>query len=186
VPIETTFQQLSAQCQRQCDDLRELHIMVAEDRPLHGVVKLVDKVVESVEDALGNAEEALTAALEGQRAVAHTTDWDCARRALTGCHASVNRLQQRFFTELVCYEVIYEVVCLGGKRGGEWQAWVRLVRETLDRCRKQLFDTQQSLFHCWQEIAERMIPNAETPPAAPESKKLVLIKDRKPEKRNAS
>jgi hypothetical protein len=31
-----------------------------------------------------------------------------------------------------------------------------------------------------------MIPNAESPPAAPESKKLALIKDHRPEKRDAS
>jgi hypothetical protein len=186
VPIETTFQHLAAQCQRQRDELRELQITVAEDRPLHGVVKLVDKLGELVEDALGDAEEALTAAIEGQQAVAQTTDWDYARRAVTGCQASVNQLQQRFFSELVCYEVIDEVVSLGRKRGGEWQAWATLVRETLVRCRRQLFETQQSLFECWREIAERAVPNAESPPAAIESKKILLIKDRNPGQQDVS
>lgn len=185
MPIETTFRDLAAQCQRQRDDLRELQITVAEDRPLHGVVKLVDKLGELVEDALGDAEEALTAAIEGRQAVART-DWDYARRAVTGCQTSVNQLQQRFFSELVCYEVIDEVVTLGRKRGGEWQAWARLVRETLDRCRRQLFETQQSLFQCWREIAERAVPKAESPPAASESKKILLIKDRKPGQRDVS
>ena len=187
--IETTFHHLASQCRKQRDMLSELQITVTEDKPLHGVVKLVDKLGESVEDALGDAEESLSAAVEGQRVVSQTTNWSCDRRALTAltaCQTGVNQLQQRFFSEMVCYSTIDDIVGLGRKRGGEWKAWADLVRQSLDRCQRQLFDTQQALFQCWQEVAERMIPNAESPPAATEPKKLALIKDHRPDKRNAS
>jgi len=189
VSIETTFHHLAAQCRKQRDMLSELQITVAEDKPLHGIVKLVDKLGESVEDVLGDAEESLSAAVEGQQVVSQTTNWSCDRRALTAltaCQTSVNQLQLRFFSEMVCYSMIDDIVGLGRKRGGEWKAWADLVRQSLDRCQRQLFDTQQALFQCWQEVAERMIPNAESPPAVNESKKLALIKDYRPEKRDAS
>jgi hypothetical protein len=187
--IETTFNHLATQCRKQRDMLSELQITVAEDRPLHGIVKLVDKLGESVEDALGDAEESLSAAVEGRQVVSQTKNWNFDRRALTAlsaCQTRVNQLLQRFSSEMVCYSTIDDIVGLGRKRGGEWKAWADLVRQSLDRCQRQLFDTQQALFQCWQEVAERMVPNAESPPAVNEPKKLVLIKDRKPEKRNAS
>jgi hypothetical protein len=189
VSIETAFHHLAAQCQKQRDMLSELQITVTEDKPLHGIVKLVDKLGESVEDTLGDAEESLSAAVEGRQVVSQTMNWSCNRRALTAltaCQTGANQLQQRFFSEMVCYSTIDDIVGLGRKRGGEWQAWADLVRQSLDRCQRQLFDTQQALFQCWQEVGERMIPNVESPPAVKESKKLVLIKDYSPEKRNAS
>ena len=187
--IETAFHYLAAQCRKQRDMLSELQVTVAEDKPLHGIVKLVEKLGESAGDILGDAEESLSAAVEGQKVVSQTMNWSCDRRvltALTACQTSVNQLQQRFFSEMVCYSTIDDIVCLGRKRGGEWQSWADLVRQSLDRCQRQLFDTQQALFQCWHEVAERMIPNAESPPAVNESKKLVLIKDYSQEKRNAS
>jgi hypothetical protein len=189
VSIETTFRHLAAQCRKQRDMLSELQITVTEDKPLHGIVKLVDRLGESVEDALGDAEESLSAAVEGRQVVSQTTNWSCGRRALTSltaCQTSVNQLQQRFFTEMICYSTIDDVVGLGRKRGGEWRAWADLVRQSMDRCQRQLFDTQQALFQCWQEVAERVMPNAESPPAVDEPKKLVLIKDHGLEKRDAS
>src|SRR5262245_55033983 len=95
--------------------LSESQITVAEDRPLHGIVKLVDKLGVSVEDALGDAEESLSAAVEGQQVVSQTTNWSCDRRvltALTVCQTSVNQLQQRFFSEMVCYSTIDDIVGL--------------------------------------------------------------------------
>ena len=80
-------------------------------------------------------------------------NWSCDRRvltALTACQTSVNQLQQRFFSEMVCYSTIDDIVCLGRKRGGEWQSWADLVRQSLDRCQRQLF-AQQALFQCWHQ-----------------------------------
>jgi hypothetical protein len=180
VPIETTFRHLATQCQRQRDDLSELQITIAEDRPLHAVVRLVDKLSEVVEDILGHSEEALTAALEGHQSVGESIKWDRVGRALTDCQTSVCELQRRFFTDLACYEVIDEVVGLGRKRGGEWQSWATLVREMLDRCRRQTLDTQQSVCECWQEIAEHAILNTAMALPGSDSKKVVSIKKVKP------
>ena len=158
--IETAFHHLAAQCRKQRDMLSELQVTVAEDKPLHGIVKLVEKLGESAGDILGDAEESLSA-VEGQQVVSQTMNWSCDRRvltALTACQTSVNQLQQRFFSEMVCYSTIDDIVCLGRKRGGEWQSWADLVRQSLDRCQRQLF-TPSKRFQCW-HIAERMIPNA--------------------------
>jgi hypothetical protein len=145
----------------------------------------VDKLGETVEDALGNAEEVLNAALAGRQSVGESVNLERAARALNDCQTSLCELQRRFFTELACYEVIDEVITLGRKRGGEWQSWATLVREMLDRCRRQLFDTQQSVCDCWQEIAERAILNTAALGAS-DSKNVVSIKKVKPGQRNVS
>lgn len=164
MPIENTFQRLALRCKEQRDALNELQITLAEDRPLHDAVKLVDRLGEMAGDALGEAEEALLAAAEGQRAVAGTVDWTRARQVLTDCQRCTNRLHKFFFAELTCYEMIEELMSLGRKRGGEWRAWAELAGETLQRCRAQLFATQEELLQCWQELVERLSPFAESPP----------------------
>ena len=183
MPLEATFHQLLTQCQKQRDDFQELQITVSEDRPLHGVVSLVDKLGESIEDALADAEAALQAAQIGEQAVRQKIDWHRVVRALTDCQSAIDRLQQRCYSNLICYDVMDEIVSLGRKRGGEWQVWTDLVREMLESCRQQLFETHRSLFQCWQEVMERMIPpasgtekTAKTPKTAKEVASIIDFK----------
>ena len=51
--------------------LSELQVTVAEDKPLHGIVKLVEKLGESAGDILGDAEESLSAAVEAASRLAN-------------------------------------------------------------------------------------------------------------------
>jgi hypothetical protein len=155
VLIEASFQVVVERCGYVCERVSELRMTVIEDRPLRDVVKLVDHIGDTVEDLLGGAEEMREAAAAAQRAVVHPMDHEEALRSLTACHKKYNGCAIRFFSELVSYETVDEVISLGSARGGEWQAWANLVKETLKQCQKTLFDVNEALLECWQAVAER-------------------------------
>jgi hypothetical protein len=153
--IETTFLVAVERCSCVCERVSELRMTVVEDRPLKDVVKLVDHVGDTVEDLLGGAEEMREAAAEAQRAVEHPMDAEQARRALADCHMKFNDCAARFFSDLANYETVDEVISLGRARGGEWQVWANLVKETLKQCQQTLFAVNEALLECWQAVAER-------------------------------
>ena len=45
---------------------------------------------------------------------------------------------------------------MGRERQGEWLAWAHSVKAALDQCQQPLYDVDDALFLCWQEIAERV------------------------------
>jgi hypothetical protein len=132
-----------------------LRTTAVEDKPLEGDVVLVDVFGDAADDLRGWLEEAFAAAAEGQQASAHPVDLERARRSLTICQGRFNRISQRFSSDLVHYERMAELTRFGRTRGGEWRAWATGVKEALDSCRQPLFDTGETLFRCWQELAER-------------------------------
>jgi hypothetical protein len=153
--IETTFQVAVERCGTVCERVSELRMTVVEDRPLKDVVKLIDHVGDTVEDLLCSAEEMREAASEAQSAVKHPIDAEQTRRALTACHTKFNHCAICFFSDLANYETVDEVISLGRARGGEWQVWANLVKETLKQCQQTLFAVNEALLECWQALAER-------------------------------
>ena len=156
MPLDAAFHELYAQLHTVREALTGLRTTAVEDKPLRGDVVLVDTFGDAADDLLGWLEEALLAAREAEEAVARPTDLDQARRALTVCQERFNRIAHRFSTDLFLYERIAELVRLGRARGGEWQAWAKSVKAALDWCRQPLFDADQALFLCWQEIVDRV------------------------------
>jgi len=154
--LEAAFGELAVQFRILREALRAVHTTIIEDRPLRDDVALVDSFGDAVEDILGRLEEALIASREGQQAVGHPLDLDRMRRALTTCQERFNWISQRFFSDLVSYQRLDDLTALGRERRGEWIAWGSSVKEGLDRCQQPLYDANQALFRCWQEIAERV------------------------------
>ncbi len=153
--MESKFQEVVSQCDQVCEALNALRMTVIEDRPLKDVVKLVDRIGDDVEDLLGAVQEMRQAASEAQLAATHPIDAEQVRRALTCCHTKFNDCTRRLFSDLAGYETVEEIVSLGRQRGGEWQAWARLVQDTLKECQQSLFAVSEPLVECWQTITER-------------------------------
>ena len=153
--LEAAFQDLCARLAALREALSGLRTTVVEDKPLRGDVVLVDVFGDAAEDLLGWLEEALAAASAGQRAVDHSVDLDRARRSLITCQERFSRIAHRFSTDLAPYERVADLTRLGRERGGEWRAWANSVKEAFGWCHQPLFDVNQALFRCWQEIAER-------------------------------
>jgi hypothetical protein len=154
--LEATFADLTVRLQALRESLSGLRMTAVEDKPLRGDVVLVDVFGDAADDLLGWLEEAADAAEAGRQSVGGPVDLDHVRRALTTCQERFNRLVDRFTSDLVRYERIAELARLGHERGGEWRAWATSVKAALEDCRQPIFDVNQALFRCWQDLTERV------------------------------
>lgn len=150
-----TFRELVGQLGKLGEAFHELRITFG-DKPTQGDVALVDRLGDSIEDAAGWLEEALAAGVNAEKAVEHPLNIELARKELTTCQERFNRTAQQYSVELVSYDRIAELARFGRQRGGEWKRWAETVKEVLERCREPLYDANQALFHCWQELVERL------------------------------
>jgi len=153
--LEAAFKDLGVHLHTLCEGLLGLRTTVVEDKPLRGDSVLVDVFGNAADDLLGWSEEALAAAREGQQACRHPIDLHGVQGALTTCQERFNRITYQFSSDLIHYERIAELRRFGRQRGGEWRAWTNSIKEALNECQQLLFDVNQTLFRCWQEMAER-------------------------------
>jgi hypothetical protein len=159
VSLRTEFQSLGTQLERLYEVFSDLRRLI-DDHPSQGdKVLLLDAFGDAVEDMLGWLEEALEASaphlpesLKGEQ----NFDINLARQALVVCQDQFNRVTHRFSFDLVSYDKVAQLLRLGRERGGEWQAWAKGIKMELESCQQHLYHTNQVLFRCWLEIAERV------------------------------
>ena len=157
--LRTEFQSLGTQLERLYEVFSDLRRLI-DDHPSQGdKVLLLDAFGDAVEDMLGWLEEALEASaphlpesLKGEQ----NFDINLARQALVVCQDQFNRVTHRFSFDLVSYDKVAQLLRLGRERGGEWQAWAKGIKMELESCQQHLYHTNQVLFRCWLEIAERV------------------------------
>jgi hypothetical protein len=161
VSLRTEFQSLGTQMKRLRKAFSELRRLI-DDHPAQGDnLLLLDAFGDAVEDVLGWLKEALEAAaplLQPQTSNAGEQGFDInlARQALVVCHDQFNRVTHRFSFDLVSYDKVAQLLRLGRERRGEWQTWARGIKMELESCQQHLYHTNQALFRCWLEIAERV------------------------------
>lgn len=157
--LRTEFQGLCAQLESLDETLSRLRTAI-DDHPSSGATPhLLDSIGDAVEDTRGWLEEALALAAPvgaGQERGPNGFDVNRARQALVFCQEQFNRIMSRFTFDLVSYDRVAHLMRLGRERRGEWQTWAGLVKQELEGCQQQLYDTNQALFRCWLEIAERV------------------------------
>jgi hypothetical protein len=124
------------------------------DRPQKRGAALADDLENTVLDILGLAEDARTAARIAEKATAHPTDLDRARRALAKCQRNFHQIERQFSSELVSYEKLRDLTSLGNERGGEWQAWAGGMKDAIEQGREPLEEASKTLAACWQELVE--------------------------------
>src|SRR5262245_48840139 len=128
---------------------------VTQGKPVDEDHVLVSRYDDATSDLIGLIEEARDAAHQGQQATIGQMDLACARLAQIACQERVNRVSQRFFSELVSFESLKALDSLAKERRKQWPQWVSGVKDALDRCRQPIDDVNQALFRCWQELTER-------------------------------
>jgi hypothetical protein len=154
--LETAFGNLNTQLYTLQEALVSLRTTSREDKPPADDAVLVDLFSDAADDLLGWLEGAQQAASEAHQAVTQPVNLARAWRGLMICQEHYNRVNQHYVTELACYERLAELLRFGRRRGGEWQAWANSVRAALGDCQQPLFDINQALFACWQEVGERV------------------------------
>lgn len=162
--LRTEFQSLYAQLESLNETLSNLRTAIDDHPPKGTSVLLLDAFGDAVEDTLGWLEEALGLVVPlmqaSEQRPASDFDMNRARQALVICQEHFNRIMSRFMFDLVSYDKVAQLMQLGRERRGEWQAWAVMVKQELEGCQQHLYDTNQALFRCWLEIAERIGMNS--------------------------
>jgi hypothetical protein len=153
--VTAVFQELALNLQTLHDALLALRTTILEDRPLPGDHVLVDRLGDRVDDIIGEISESLTAVCAIQPAGCQTVEWEQICQTLVTCQSGYNRALRNYWSELVAYEQIADLLRLGRERGGEWRPWSASVHQGLSYCQQPLFAVNEALFHGWQEIANR-------------------------------
>jgi hypothetical protein len=156
VALEATFEDLTSQLRKLRDILRGLSLTTGEDRSEGEAAVLVDRMNDSVVELAGWLEDALAAAKNADEGLRQSLDLNRARRQLTTSQESFQKLSETFFSELLSYDRMSELVQFGNEHGRQWMAWTSTVRQGLEGCRPQLEVVARAYFRCWQEIAERV------------------------------
>lgn len=157
--LEGSFKELSVGFDSLRDGLIEFRTTVL-DKPMDGDVVLVDLLSDAADDLLGWIEEAAEVCALARQALAYPTDLDRARRALITCQKKFNLSVYRYSSDLMIYERMAELNSLGEERQGEWMVWANNVKGALELCRQPFYESNEALFFCWQELAERIGMNA--------------------------
>ena len=132
------------------------------DRPLDGDVVLVDLFADATDDALGWLEEACDAAAEASEASADPEQLAITRARLVECQESAQRVVAHCASDLMRYDRLADLARCGRERGGEWRTWADHVKRALDASERPLFEVNQALFRCWQELAAHLPPGRES------------------------
>lgn len=153
--IEQALSVLTSRFEELRDGLDGLRVTVVEDVPKKPEIALVDQRANTVDDLVGWAEEGLTRAVAMSALVAPSTDWDGIRRELSRSQKCFDELWRRFTTGLACYERMAEVTSVGRREGGEWQGWVKIIRQWVGQSQEAMYNLHGALIGCWEEMAGR-------------------------------
>lgn len=152
--LEATFRELSESLHYLHDALNDLQITLG-DKPPGSESALADGVETLVLDLMGTLHEARKAALTARNAVGDPLDLDRARRALTACQQSFQKVEQQFAADLVSYEKLKELARFGAERR-VWLPWTGTVKQGIEQCQPFLQRISTALAACWQDLAERL------------------------------
>jgi hypothetical protein len=156
VAAEATFRDMQRQLQILQEALEALGTTVEEDKPKRDDVVVASNLSDAVLASRGLLEEARSAAYDACRAVGYPLDGDRARRALTLCQERFHRFAHHFSFDLASYDRIDDLRSVGEERGQDWLNWASVVRQGLEQSRALVEEVRNTLFLCWQELAERI------------------------------
>jgi hypothetical protein len=156
VAIETVFAELQHRLRALQEALEALGTTVDEDRPTSDDVIVVLRISDDLLAVRGLLEEVLEAGDDAIRAVAYPLDGDRTRRALTLCQQRFQRFAHALSFELAGFDRLDDLTSVGRERGRGWSDWVSVVKQGLEQSRALVEEVRNTLFLCWQELAERI------------------------------
>src|SRR5262249_7794404 len=129
---------------------------VDEDKPTRDDVVVASRLSDDLLAVRGLLEEVLAAADDACRAVAYPLDGDRARRSLTACQRQFQHFAHTFSFDLAGWDRLDDLTSVGRERGRGWLDWVTVVKQGLEQSRMLSAEVGNTLFLCWQELADRI------------------------------
>jgi hypothetical protein len=134
------------------DAVHELH-RILDDRPPTDTPKLVEDLVDAVDDVQGRVEAAISPAASALAGTGERRDLDRVRRELASCQREYVEAFREFLLDVDGRHRRTWLASLGRERRGEWEGWVAAVDLSIDRCRLPLFEADRALGLGWEELA---------------------------------
>ena len=154
--LQKSFRDLCIRLQELQEVLEALNTTIEEDRPRRKDVVVASSLGDAVLAVRGILEESRAAADDACEAVGHPFDMDRARRALTTCQERFHRFAAQFSHDLASCERMADLASVAQERGRDWASWVKVVKQGLEQCQGLIEEGRDSLFLCWQDLAERL------------------------------
>jgi hypothetical protein len=153
---EKVFREMQHHLRTLQEALEALGTTVDEDKPTRDDVVVAARLSDDLLAVRGLLEEVLATADEACRAIAYPFDGSGARRALAACQQQFQHFAHAFSFELTGWDRIDDLTSVGRERGRDWLSWVSVVKQALEQCKMLSEEVANSLFFCWQELAERI------------------------------
>lgn len=155
--VELAFHELTTTLQRLRHALTEMGTVI-DDEPPRGKAPrphLAPQLSDAVQDVLGWVHEAATVAEQGWTSLKTQPDLHLARRTLIASQETLQKITDRWHTEVASDERRGKLRDLLTVRRGEWKLWAQAVHESYPIVEQRLAGVQQAQLRCWQELAER-------------------------------
>ncbi len=152
--LESSRQRLVHHLREACDQLAGLETIVG-DHPGDEPPALVERLSDALLDAHGRVQDALAAAARlasgdgGQRLA------EAARATLPVIYHAMHRAIFDCLLNLAAPGNGAELARIARLRGGEWAAWVRVIRPSLAQCVRLLEAAHGSMGECWCDLLDR-------------------------------
>lgn len=104
-------------------------------------------VVESMRASVADVESDVRIAVES------ASGGDAA--AIVECQQRLNRAWRALESGLASYDTVDEIVRAAGERGGAWPRWTGVVREVVERCQHELYQSADAIVTLGREVVER-------------------------------
>jgi hypothetical protein len=154
--LERSLAELITCLQNVQDVLSASRLTITEDQPTQSPAAIADVFVSGIDDALGYAHDALEGAVAARKAVNGPLDFDRARRYLGKSQEAFHRVADCYFSHMVAYERLTELERLAAERRGEWQAWAKSVKVSLDECGEPIEAANRTFISCWEHLTEAL------------------------------
>ena len=155
VSLEQSFAELAACLRKLHEVLSAARLTIVEDQPSQRSA-VADAFGSRIEDALGNAHDALEYAGAASNAIAEPLDFNRARTSLGKSQKAFHCLERCYFPGLVSCEKLAELESFVSRAGPEWQAWARCVKVALDECSGAIAAANLAFINCWEDLAEAL------------------------------
>ena len=137
----------------QAHELSVLSTIVAQDAPPERS-SFVDRLQEDIEASRGLAAEALAAAQAALDASSYPPDAPSSRRNLTAAHRALAQLGRSLSTEVGSSRHMDELRRLAATPAEGWAGWASVVRDTIERCLRQLHGVNDDLVLACEEAID--------------------------------
>jgi hypothetical protein len=149
--LETSRQRLVRNLREACEQLAGLETIVG-DHPSDHPPALVERLGEALLDAHGRVEDALEAAARLASGEGGPRLAEAARATLPVIFQAVHRAIFDCLLNLAEPGNGAELARIARLRGGEWAAWVGVIRPSLAQCVRLLEAAHASMGDCWCDI----------------------------------